>query len=137
MTPPSNRRRAVARLAFSLWTAATVAALLAPTPKHPPLFPGADKLVHASLFGGLAFLGRRGGLAPVPLLWASAGLAVGTEAAQAVADAWLYEPLGLPAAHRDADPFDALADLAGAAMGLWVAGAGARRRRNGRDSNPR
>lgn len=76
--------------------------------------PHLDKLIHASLFAGFAFLWFRGGR-PSPrraalVLSASLSLAVVTEIGQAV-----------PPVNRDPDVGDALADSAGAALGLAVA----------------
>ena len=79
-------------------------------PAGPPV-PDFDKLVHAALFGALAattrwrFGARRGGLAAVVVY------ACVSEVLQAV----------LPIA-RDGDPFDALADSAGALIGWVVVG---------------
>jgi hypothetical protein len=69
--------------------------------------PGLDKVVHATVFAAVAWTGRRAGV-PVRLL---AGLlvlqAVGSELVQ-----------GLLLPDRSGDPLDALADLAGVAVGL-------------------
>ena len=76
--------------------------------------PHLDKLIHASLFTGFAFLWFRSGR-PSPrraalVLSASLCLAVVSELGQAV-----------PPIKRDPDVGDALADAAGAALGLGAA----------------
>ena len=85
-----------------------------PAGSGPSLFPGLDKLVHGAMFGLLAlaftrdirpFKGRKALFACVSAF----ALALGTELAQS----------GI--AGRGTDPIDALADLAGFALGLAVA----------------
>ncbi len=138
--PPRADRHPWARTAHAAWVAAMLVALWAPTPRGGGFLPpGSDKVVHALLFAVLTVLARLRGASPGRALVEAAVLAVVSEVGQALADDVLFGPLGLPPAGRTADPWDAMADLAGAAMGLGVvrrrAGAGARR--NGRDSNPR
>ncbi len=89
---------------------------LAPLPEGAgrPLLPGLDKLAHAGMFGLLALaLAKdlrpfRGGKALFACM-AALALALGTELAQG----------GIPG--RGADAADALADLAGFALGLAAA----------------
>ena len=99
-------------------TAALVAAVLlsvyvlfVPDPGGAPRFPGADKLVHAALFGLLAATSRwRLGAAP-PVWLTVASYAAVSELVQHV---WLEG--------RSGDPLDLVADLAGAALGWWLLG---------------
>ena len=94
----------------------TILALtLAPASGRPPPFPGVDKLAHLGLFAvwGLILAASR-----VPWRGALAlglALAAATEGGQALLDAWL-------AFGRHAEVLDALADLAGLALGLGAAG---------------
>ncbi|HVE74987.1 MAG TPA: VanZ family protein [Mycobacteriales bacterium] len=79
-----------------------------PQPSADPGFPGADKLVHAGLFAGLAFSARfRFAAHPVALLTVLA-YAVASELIQAVA---------LPT--RAGDVNDLIADVAGL-LGGWL-----------------
>ncbi len=73
--------------------------------------PGVDKIVHAAVFGAVAFTGRR---ARVPLL---------TILALLVAHAVVSEVVqGTLLPGRDGDPWDAAADVVGTALGAWLAG---------------
>jgi len=73
--------------------------------------PFADKVAHLFLFGSVAFLGLKAG---VPARWLLPALVANAIVSELV-QYWL-----LP--QRDGDPFDALADLAGVALGAWLAG---------------
>src|SRR4051794_4181198 len=87
--------------------------------------PHLDKVIHFTMFAGVALLWSCAGPSSVPtrsraaaVLAVSFALAVGTELLQ-----------GLPQIERDPDPYDALADVAGAAAGVvavvaWAAGRG-------------
>jgi VanZ family protein len=75
-------------------------------------FPGADKVVHLLLFAALAASARvRFGAHP-GVLGAVGGYAVVSELVQGT----------LLSASRSADVYDAFADLAGTALGWWLAG---------------
>lgn len=95
-----------ASLAWALLTA--VLLLLPPSPESGGWLdlPGADKLLHAGAFGLLALLLERATRRPALSLLLAALYGVATELLQ------------LTAAGRSADPFDALADLAGAGLAL-------------------
>jgi VanZ family protein len=75
------------------------------------LVPGLDKLVHAAVFGAEAFTGRRAGVPLLPLVALLVAHAVLSEVIQGTL---------LPA--RDGDPYDAVADVVGTALGAWLAG---------------
>lgn len=85
-------------------------ALFSPASGVPLLPPGMDKVAHFTLFTALAFTGRRARLAEVPL-------AIGL-----VVYALVSEPLqGALPINRDASAWDALTDLCGIGIGLWLA----------------
>jgi VanZ family protein len=105
----ADRTRTVwwgASLAWALLT--VVLLLMPPSPEASGWLdlPGADKLLHAGAFGLLALLLERATRRPALTLLVTALYGVVTELLQ------------LAAAGRSADPFDALADLAGAALAL-------------------
>lgn len=77
-----------------------------------------DKLVHAALYAVLGALLRAGG--------GRGSLAVAGGGLVGALDEWLVQAR-VPGRHPD--PVDLLADVAGAALGAWVVGALARRRR--------
>lgn len=85
-------------------------ALFSPATGIPFLPPGVDKVGHFALFTALAFTGRRAGLAEVPLAIVLAAYAVVSEPLQ-----------GILPINRDASAWDALTDLCGIALGLWLA----------------
>jgi VanZ family protein len=95
-----------ASLAWALLTA--VLLLLPPSPDSSGWLdlPGADKLLHAGAFGLLALLLERATRRPALALLVATLYGVATELLQ------------LAVVGRSADPFDALADLAGAALAL-------------------
>jgi hypothetical protein len=100
------------RLWFAAFVAASLVVLFAPASGAPPLLllPGLDKVVHLVLFAALAMSGRWAGLRPVALgvgLVAYAGV---SEVLQGVL------PLG-----RSADSVDALVDVVGVGVGLFMA----------------
>jgi VanZ family protein len=94
------------------------------TPSSPFSFPGDDKVVHAALYAVLGALLR--------VALGRSGPAIALAAAYGVTDE-LHQAF-VPG--RDADVLDALADLAGAALGAAVA-ARAWRSARGRDATPR
>lgn len=102
-----------------LWTVAIVIACSVPGPSLPPSpFFSFDKVVHVALFAPFAWLWRRAvGPRDGAILLASAGFAVAIEVWQQ-----------LPVIGRSADPADAVADIAGALLGLGLARALDRRR---------
>jgi len=121
-TRPSSRRRRWAWLAVALWVVALFALsslrLGGGSLDFWWRFTHDDKLVHAALYavlGGLLRLASGRARAAV----AGAGL-VG------VLDEWWVQAR-VPG--RQPDPVDLLADVAGAALGAWVVGRLARRRR--------
>jgi hypothetical protein len=79
--------------------------------------PGADKVVHATVFGAVTLAGLRAGLSPALVLGLGAAHAPLSE---------LLQHLVLPG--RSGDPFDVVADLVGVALGAlaarWLAGRG-------------
>lgn len=112
-------RRALGAVGAVLW-AATIA-LASATPDPPgadvvPEIPYLDKVVHLGLFAVLGALLRLAGLRPgvAWLLAATWGL--------------LDELHQSTVPGRDADPFDLLADAAGAYLGILAVGWSARRR---------
>ncbi|HZX09023.1 VanZ family protein [Kribbella sp.] len=105
------------RVAFVVAAAVQLYGVYAPREAGPNLgIPQIDKVAHCILFGAVAFTGLKAGLPARWLLGALAANAVISELVQH----WF-----LP--QRDGDPFDALADLAGVALGAWLAGAKAAR----------
>lgn len=119
---PDQRGAALDRGLVVLAVAVSGFVLFAPTAPGPPLFMHADKIVHAGVFGALAWTASRAG---VPTRWLAPALvayAVGSEVVQHTV---------LPG--RSGDWTDVVADLAGAGLGLWLAAAHpARRARRGR-----
>jgi VanZ family protein len=107
------------------WAAVIVAVTLAPARTLPsaPLLPGMDKLVHAALFGILAWLAlqarARDRAAYVPVWLLILGLAT-----FAAADEWLQH--FVPG--RSADWMDWLADMAGVLMAVRLSGMAPARR---------
>jgi len=110
------------RIAFIAAVALQLYGVYAPREAGPHLgIPGIDKVAHIFLFASVAFLGLKIGLPARWLLGALVANAIVSELVQY----WL-----LP--QRDGDPFDALADLAGVALGAWTAVKLRRRRANRR-----
>lgn len=105
------------RLAFAGSAILSVVVLFAPSDGGASgIFPGADKVGHATLFALVAVTGALAGLPVRETTAALLGYAVGSEVAQA---------LLLP--RRAGDPRDVVADLTGVAIGLLVVRALARR----------
>ncbi|HWD83102.1 MAG TPA: VanZ family protein [Kribbella sp.] len=99
------------RIAFVAAVALQLYGVYAPREAGPNLgIPQIDKFAHCFLFGAVAFTGLKVGLPARWLLGALAANAVVSELVQH----WF-----LP--QRDGDPFDALADLTGVALGAWLA----------------
>ena len=122
MTSPRHER-----LIFAVAVAGQLAVLYWPqSVAAPGAVPYLDKGVHALVFGMVAFTGIRAGLPGGPL------------AAVLVAHAGLSEVVqGSLLAQRAADPWDAVADLGGTALGLLGAMLGPRLcRRHARDPRP-
>lgn len=90
-----------------------VTVLYAPSGGGVPPFPYFDKLVHCAVFALPVFLGLLARLPLVPVVVAMVVHAPGSEIVQAVL---------LP--NRSGDPWDAVADLAGVALGVLAARAG-------------
>ena len=104
-----DRRTAalVAAVLLSVWV------LFAPDAGGGPRFPGADKLVHAGLFGLLAATARWRFGSDRAVWLAVAGYAASSEVVQHL---WL--------AGRTGDALDLLADLVGLALGWALVGRG-------------
>ena len=99
------------RIAFVAAVALQLYGVYAPREAGPDLgIPQIDKVAHCFLFGAVAFTGLKAGVQARWLLGALAANAVVSELVQH----WF-----LP--QRDGDPFDSLADLAGVALGAWLA----------------
>ena len=106
------------RLTVWAWRIAFVAAVVlqlygvyAPREAGPHIgIPQVDKLAHLFLFGSVAFLGL---IVRLPARWL-----LGALVANAIVSE-LVQHFLLP--QRDGDPFDVLADLAGVALGAWLA----------------
>ena len=108
----SQRRRPVVGWALLLAALALQARLLyAPDLSGPTLFTGADKVVHAGLFGLPALIALLARLRPRLVLLVLVVHAPVSEVVQ-----------GTLLAHRTGDPWDAVADLVGVALalGLWA-----------------
>jgi VanZ family protein len=88
----------------------SVVVLFMPASGTPAVYPGLDKLVHLGLFAALALTGWWAGVRPAALAGGLVAYAGASEVLQAVL------PIG-----RDATWGDALADVAGAAVGLLAA----------------
>ncbi|TWD82336.1 VanZ family protein [Kribbella amoyensis] len=82
--------------------------LYAPTQPGPPGIPYLDKVSHCVIFAAVAYLGLR---ARIPARWL-----LGALVAHAVVSELIQGYL-LPS--RSGDPFDALADVLGVAIGAW------------------
>ena len=109
---------ALARAVFAVAVLASLVVLFAPGSDVPSAPPGVDKVVHALVFAGLAVTGRWAGVPRNPLAGTLVVYAVGSELLQ-----------GLTPLARSASVADAVADLAGVAIGLALWGWGARRPR--------
>lgn len=105
---PARRLLDVGLLAGAIAVSAVV--LFWPTTPGPPLFPYADKIIHALVFATLALTAARVGLPVRALAFALVAYAVGSEVVQHTL---------LPG--RSGDWTDALVDLVGAAAGLLLA----------------
>ena len=99
------------RIAFVAAVALQLYGVYAPREAGPHVgIPQIDKVAHCFLFAAVAFTGLKVG---VPARWLLGAL-VANAVLSEVVQHWL-----LP--QRDGDPFDALADLAGVALGAWAA----------------
>ena len=99
------------RIAFVAAVALQLYGVYAPREAGPHIgIPQIDKVAHGFLFAAVAFTGLKVG---VPARWLIGAL-VANAVVSEVVQHWL-----LP--QRDGDPFDALADLAGVALGAWAA----------------
>lgn len=99
------------RIGFVAAVALQLYGVYAPREAGPDVgLPGVDKVAHLFLFGSVAFLGL---MARVPARWLLSALVANAIVSELV-QYWL-----LP--QRDGDPFDVLADLAGVALGAWIA----------------
>lgn len=107
---PGGRPGRLTRVTFAAAVAVNVAALYWPRGVSGGDVPGADKVVHLLLFAAVAATGVRAG---VPVRWL-AGLLAAHAVCSELAQHWLL-PL------RSGDPWDAVADLVGAAVGIGAA----------------
>ena len=99
------------RIAFVAAVALQLYGVYAPREAGPHTgIPQIDKVAHCFLFAAVAFTGVKVG---VPARWLLGALVANAVVSELVQH-WL-----LP--QRDGDPFDALADLAGVALGVWLA----------------
>jgi VanZ family protein len=99
------------RIGFVAAVALQLYGVYAPREAGPQVgIPEIDKVAHLFLFGSVAFLGL---MVRVPARWLLGAL-VANAIVSELAQYWL-----LP--QRDGDPFDVLADLAGVALGAWLA----------------
>ncbi|MHB1064848.1 MAG: VanZ family protein [Georgenia sp.] len=109
-TSPAARRAAAALLVLAV--AAQLVVLYAP--RVPPLpgsaVTGLDKLVHAAVFAAVTVAAVRAGLPPAPVVGYGLVHAVVSELVQ-----------HLVLSGRSGDPLDVLADVAGVAVGVWLA----------------
>jgi hypothetical protein len=122
--PAGGSRRALQGL-LGLAVVVQLVVLYSPEGGGPPLFPGFDKVVHVLVF-----------LVPVALALL-AGLPRWLVVAVFGAQALLSEVVqGALLPHRSGDPWDAVADLTGVALGVVVAHAYQRSRRGGGDLRP-
>ena len=105
------------RLAVWAWRAGFVAACLlqlygvyAPREAGPNVgIPSADKIAHFFLFGSVAFLGLK---VRLPARWLLGALVANAVISEVVQHYLLPQ--------RDGNVFDAVADLAGVAVGAWL-----------------
>lgn len=113
---------ALSRGVFAVAVLVSLAVLFAPGPAVPSAPVGVDKVVHGSLFGGLALTGRWAGIGRGVLAGLLPVYAAASELLQAV-----------PALQRDASLGDLVADVSGVLVGLllWslLRGMGERSRR--------
>ncbi|MFD2081954.1 hypothetical protein SAMN05421678_101190 [Actinopolymorpha cephalotaxi] len=101
-------------VAFALACVLNLYGLYAPSEPGPDLtFAYADKVAHFATFASVAFTGAMVG---VPVRWLAGILALHAVSSEIVQ--------GTLMAHREGDPFDVLADLAGVTAGLALAAAG-------------
>ncbi|WP_410790338.1 VanZ family protein [Kribbella sp. C-35] len=99
------------RIAFVAAVALQLYGVYAPREAGPHVgIPQIDKVAHCFLFAAVAFTGLKVG---VPARWLLGALVANAVVSELVQH-WL-----LP--QRDGDPFDALADVAGVALGAWLA----------------
>ena len=101
---------------FGVLVVLSLVVLFTPSSGVPSVHPGVDKVIHLALFAALALTGRWAGLRPAALAVGLAAYAGISEVLQAVL------PIG-----RDGGWTDALADVAGVAVGLAAERVAARR----------
>jgi hypothetical protein len=107
------------RVLLAVTVAVQLVVLYAPQAPATPSTPGIDKVVHAAVFGAVAWAAVRCGF---PARWVAAVL---------VAHAALSEVVQhLLLAQRSGDPLDALADTIGVALGLALGRRSVRRRQS-------
>ena len=102
-------RRLVLGAAAAATTLAAVILLMPARLVPPTQMPHQDKIEHFALFAVLTLLWRAAGERARTVLLCAVALAVASEVAQAAMQ------LG-----RSGDPLDALADISGALLGLWL-----------------
>jgi VanZ family protein len=104
---------------FAVAVALSLIVLFAPQDDVPNAPPGVDKVVHLLMFLGLAASGALAGATRRWLALSLVAYAVASEIIQAS-----------PLIGRSASVLDALADIAGIALGLFIASRAARYRKN-------
>ncbi len=112
MTAPHPALRvhgALSRGVLAVTVLVSLAVLFAPGSDVPAAPPGVDKLVHLVLFLALALAGRWAGIRARPLAVLLVAYAAVSEVVQALADL-----------QRSGSLLDAAADVAGAALGLFL-----------------
>jgi VanZ family protein len=100
---------ALSRGVLAVTVLVSLAVLFAPGSDVPAAPPGVDKLVHLVLFLALALAGRWAGIRARPLAVLLVAYAAVSEVVQALADL-----------QRSGSLLDAAADVAGAALGLFL-----------------
>jgi VanZ family protein len=98
-------------VAFLLACLVNVAVLYTPESGPGVGIPLADKAVHLLLFAAVAFTGRKSRLS---LAWLAGVLVLNAALSEIVQHLWLSQ--------RSGDVLDAVADVAGVALGGWLAG---------------
>ena len=114
LTEPTTGSRVTVwawRIGFVAACALQLYGVYAPREAGPHVgIPQIDKIAHFFLFASVAFLGLKVG---VPARWLLAALVANAIVSEIVQHYLLPQ--------RDGDPFDALADLTGVALGTWLA----------------
>lgn len=119
------RDRRVLRALLALAVVGQLVALYWPDPPSGPGIPGLDKVVHVVIFLAPALLGVLAGIRPVVLAPLLIAHAVVSEVVQ-----------HLLLSGRGGDPWDAVADIVGVALGLAIGSAALLTRPGDRSADP-